>query len=380
MKIDKIQIVSFDNPYPPNFGGVIDVYYKIKYLHQLNVDIYLHIFTHDRLDITYLQTYCKAIYIYKRNKSYLKFLSISPFRVKSRVSSQIYKNLKQNDAPILFEGLQSTNVLRHHTFKNKIIIRAHNIEHLYYYGLAKSSPNVFKKLLYLIEGYKFLHYEKIVEKADAILALSKKEFDYFNYSYSKDIYYVPVFHGNEIIFSPKGKGNYALYHGDLSTEDNVASVKFLISVFSQLLLPLHIASSCLPKSLEKLIQTYDHIRFKKLGNQQSDLQELIANAQVNILYSKQATGTKLKVFYALYNGRFCIVNNNIVDDEAILSLCEVANSKGEIINKINDVFDQEFKSSLERERILKNYLPLNQAEQLLTILTKISNTQRNGIA
>ena len=26
----ELQIVCFDNPYPPDFGGVIDVYYKIK--------------------------------------------------------------------------------------------------------------------------------------------------------------------------------------------------------------------------------------------------------------------------------------------------------------------------------------------------------------
>lgn len=373
MKIDKLQIVSFDNPYPPNFGGVIDVYYKIKYLHQLNVAIYLHIFTHDRLDITHLQTYCKEIYIYKRNKSYLKFLSTSPFRVASRTSSQIYDNLKQIDAPILFEGLQSAEVLLHHSFKNKVIIRAHNIEHAYYYGLSKSTPNIFKKSLYLMEGYKFSRFEKIVEKADAILALSNKEFEYFKNTYSKEVFFVPVFHGNEHILSLNGKGKYALYHGDLTTEDNIESVKFLVSVFSELQHPFYIASSQLPKSLERLINKHDHIHFKKLGDQWSDLQDLIANAHVNILYSKQATGTKLKVFYALYNGRFCVVNNNIVDDEAILSLCEVSNTKIEIIDKLNDVFNQEFQHSQERDRVLQNYLPIHQAEELLSILTRISN-------
>lgn len=379
MNVKQLQIVTFDTPYPANYGGVIDVFYKIKHLHQLNVEIYLHIFTHDRLDVSELQTYCKAIFIYKRNKSYLKFLSPIPFRVASRSSSQIYTNLIKSKAPILFEGLQSTEVLRYHTFENKVIIRAHNVEHSYYYGLSKSTPNLLKKLIYLLEGYKFSRYEKILAKADAILALSKKEFDYFDYSYHKKVYFVPVFHGNEVMRTPKGKGMYALYHGDLSTEDNVASVKFLIAVFSKIEYPFYIASSHLPISVEKLIEGQDHIQFKKLGDTASDLHTLIANAQVNVLYSKQATGTKLKVFYALYKGRFCIVNNNIVDDDVILSLCEVANTEDEIINKVNEAFRQEFHPSDERARILQNYLPSKQAEHLLELLTKISN-QPNGIS
>ena len=51
MNLKNIQIVSFNNPYPPNYGGVIDVFYKIKYLHRLDIEIYLHIFYDDRIDI-----------------------------------------------------------------------------------------------------------------------------------------------------------------------------------------------------------------------------------------------------------------------------------------------------------------------------------------
>ena len=35
----KLHIVSFDVPFPPNYGGVIDVYYKCKHLHQLGIEI-----------------------------------------------------------------------------------------------------------------------------------------------------------------------------------------------------------------------------------------------------------------------------------------------------------------------------------------------------
>ena len=32
MNLKNINIVSFDIPYPPNYGGIIDVFYKIKAL------------------------------------------------------------------------------------------------------------------------------------------------------------------------------------------------------------------------------------------------------------------------------------------------------------------------------------------------------------
>ncbi|MCX6283192.1 MAG: mannosyltransferase, partial [Bacteroidetes bacterium] len=39
-----LHIVSFDIPYPPDYGGVIDVYYKIKTLSEAGVKIHLHCF------------------------------------------------------------------------------------------------------------------------------------------------------------------------------------------------------------------------------------------------------------------------------------------------------------------------------------------------
>ena len=35
----KIHIVSFDIPYPPNYGGIIDVFYKIKTLFELGYEM-----------------------------------------------------------------------------------------------------------------------------------------------------------------------------------------------------------------------------------------------------------------------------------------------------------------------------------------------------
>lgn len=369
MTITKLHIVSFNNPYPANYGGVIDVFYKIKYLHNLGIELYLHVFFDDRFDTTALNPYCKQIFVYKRNTSFLKLFGTLPFRVASRTSKQIYNNLNQVDAPILFEGLQSTHVLLKHQFKCKLFIRVHNIEHAYSYGLANSERNLLKKMVHRIEGHKFKRYEKILDKCDGVLALSKNEFNYFQKKYNSKVHYLPVFHGNDSIQRHFGNGKYALYHGDLSTADNMASARYIVSLFKKLKYPLIIASGFVPNSLTKLIDKYEHMQFVKLDDE-AQVEQLIANAQVNVLHSNQATGTKLKVFYALYKGRFCIVNNNIVDDDRILKICEVANTTEQYLQRISYVFHTDFKFPPERIQVLEQFHPSVMAEKLRKIVSE----------
>jgi len=368
LKPNEIQIVTFNNPYPPNYGGVIDVFYKIKYLHKLNVDIYLHLYYDDRLDVSQLEPFCKKIYLYKRNKSILKLISNTPFSVGSRSSKKILSNLCKRESPILFEGLQSTHVLLNHTFKNKIIIRNHNVEHSYYYGLAKSETNIFHKWMFKFEGNKLKKYEGILNKADLLLPLSKAENEYFKTKYNVNVFFLPVFHENESISILTGMGDFALYHGDLSTSDNLKSVKFLISVFAELDQTLIIASSIISKSLEKIINHYDNIHFKQLKEDNTLLDKLFAKAQVNILHSNQQSGTKLKVFNSLYKGRHCIVNKNITDDKHILSLCKVAETKEEYKDAVINSFKEEYVLSELRETVLGNFTPLKSAIRLRDVI------------
>ena len=56
----EIHIVAFTIPYPANYGGVIDVFYKIKALYKLGVKINLHCFKYDRTDSIELNKYCKT--------------------------------------------------------------------------------------------------------------------------------------------------------------------------------------------------------------------------------------------------------------------------------------------------------------------------------
>ena len=86
-----INIISFDVPYPPNYGGVIDVYYKIKALYNAGIKVHLHCFEYGRGSAMELNTICEEVFYYKREKMWKGFLSDKPFIVQTR-NNKLLKN------------------------------------------------------------------------------------------------------------------------------------------------------------------------------------------------------------------------------------------------------------------------------------------------
>ncbi|TCK66836.1 hypothetical protein DFQ05_2120 [Winogradskyella wandonensis] len=361
MSSKSIQIVAFNNPYPANFGGAIDMFYKIKALTQLGVKIDLHVFYDDRANFEELETLCETIYRYKRQKHIAKHFSFLPFSVKTRQSQLLVDRLKANAAPIFIESLRCCGMLINANFKQNVAVRNHNIEHNYSWGLSKSETHPLRKLAHYIEGKKQKKFEAILNKADLLFNISYSEHAYFSKTYNPKSVFLPAFQGYKSITSKPGRGEYALYHGDLTTADNLKSAQFLITVFKDLDFPLVIAGSNLPKSLLELIQKYNTISFVKV-TEQEELTKLIENAHINTLYSFQESGTKLKVFTALFNGRHCILNKNMVDDAKILSVCEVAETKKAYQNAVRELISKQFSLTEERKVALANYKDIENAK------------------
>jgi hypothetical protein len=64
--VKHLNIISFNVPYPPDYGGVIDVFNKIRWLSEIGVGIYLHVFTYNRPADKELEKYCEKVFYYKR--------------------------------------------------------------------------------------------------------------------------------------------------------------------------------------------------------------------------------------------------------------------------------------------------------------------------
>ncbi|MBK7589454.1 MAG: hypothetical protein IPI22_14555 [Bacteroidetes bacterium] len=61
---NKLHIISLDIPYPPDYGGMIDVFYKLKALSSLGLEITLHCFEYgSRTPNAVLNQYCKKLFI-----------------------------------------------------------------------------------------------------------------------------------------------------------------------------------------------------------------------------------------------------------------------------------------------------------------------------
>ena len=127
-KLDKkIHIVSFSIPFPADYGGVIDVFYKIKALSKIGIKITLHCFQYDRRPAEELKRICENVYYYPRQMIGSHLLSRHPFIVGSRKSDKLIENLLKDDSPILFEGLHSCYSILDQRLKNrKKLVRSHN--------------------------------------------------------------------------------------------------------------------------------------------------------------------------------------------------------------------------------------------------------------
>ncbi len=367
-----LHIISFDVPYPANYGGVIDVYFKAKALSDKGVKIHLHCFEYGRKRNAELDKQFYRVYYYKRDVSKKHLFKNIPYIVSTRHSEELVRNLLKDNYPILMEGLHTSALLKDNRLKGRFrIVRTHNIEHEYYQNLARVENDVFKKYYFYNEAGKLRRYEKVLENANLLLTISKNDEHYFSKRFSH-VDFIPAFHPHKEIRSLTGKGDYVLYHGNLSVAENNNAVKILLQqVFPGLGIPLKIAGLNPSRQLRNLVSQYHGVEL--IANPDDNaMDELIRNAHVNIAITEQATGLKLKLLNTLYNGRFCIVNDKMLSGSKLDELCVVANNAADVRRELLRLFRLEFTSSHIEERREKLGLLYNNGNNVDRLIDLIS--------
>lgn len=339
-----LHIVAFAIPYPPNYGGIIDVYYKLKSLHALGISIHLHCFEYDRPRAEELNKYCATIHYYPRNTGIKSALSIKPYIVTSRNHPELLQNLLHDDYPILFEGLHTCGFLHHPALKDRLkIYRESNIEHHYYYHLFKSEKKLLKKIYFLSESIKLRLYQNTLRHASMMLVVSEADEKYLHKIFPQStVHYLPSFHPGEEITSKQGQGDYALYHGNLMVAENLHAVTWLIKeIFAYNNTPFRIAGLNPPEELTALIEQYPHITLHP-NLSDAEMHKMIQDAHVNILVTFQATGLKLKLLNTLYNGRYTLVNHAMLNGTGLDTLCHTGDDAASLSDTLNQLFKQPF--------------------------------------
>jgi hypothetical protein len=367
----KLHIICLDIPLPANYGGAIDLFYKIKSLSEAGCEITLHCFQYGgRVPSEQLNLYCKKVFYYKR-KTGLRGLHFAlPYIISSRNDHKLLENLCMDNAPILFDGLHTTYFFNHPTLEKRIkLLRAHNIEADYYHQLAMQCQNGFRKLYYFFEATRLKRYESTLLGINHFVSISNTEFEFFKKAYpNANHHLIHAFHANNEVLSLVGKGKYVLYHGNLSVEENVQAVKFLIKhVFSQLNIPFIIAG----KDPSHELMKYQSSQLTIVANPSDhELSSLLSNAHIHVLPSFQNTGLKLKLLNALYQGRFCIANSSMLEGSGLESLVQQAETSQEWIQRIEYCMTIPFTiEHIEERRMgLANFDNKKNAEKLLQLI------------
>lgn len=350
-----MHIIDFTIPYPADYGGVIDLFWKLPALQAQGVHIHLHCFNYGRGEQPELNKYCYRVNYYKRDTGIGNLFSKLPYIVVTRKNETLFTNLLKDNYPILMEGVHSTYLLHDERFANrKKFVRVHNVEYEYYKDLKISSSSFYKKIFYNRESKLLKSYEaSIIPKATAFWSVVEKDAEtYRNALGCTTIENLPLYLPNSwTVSSKEGKGSYCLYQGDLSVESNEkAAIWLLQNVFSKLTDVAFVIAGKNPSDRLKGITHNNPLCCLVANPAEAEMNDMVAKAHIHILPSYSNTGIKLKLLNALFNGRYCLVNNNTAAGSGVESLCQFAETAEDFVTKITELYVQPFTNAAIEER------------------------------
>jgi hypothetical protein len=339
-----LNIVAFNIPWPANYGGVIDVYFKLKALHDCGIKIILHCFEYGRPRAAELERVCEEVHYYRRRTGIRSNLTWLPYNVYSRKDPALIDRLLKNDHPILFEGLHSCYYLKDVRLKNRFkIFRECNIEHDYYREIALAERGLVRKWFHRIESKRFEWYQKQVACADLMVAVSGTDAEYLRRTFpGRRVEFVPCFHGNSRITALPGQSDFLLYHGKLSVKENEKAALYLMeNVFGELPCRCIVAGMSPSGVLEKAAARHPNITLEA-NPSLARIGELIREAQVNVLVTFQGTGLKLKLLNSLFAGRHVAVNSLMLTGSGLEPVCHVADTPEQMIRLCRELLHKPF--------------------------------------
>lgn len=360
-------------PAPPDYGGAIDVYHKIKALYKAGCSIYLHCFQYGREAAPELNQWCKEVWYYKRKTGWRGLSITMPYIVNSRRDKALFQRLTSIDAPILFEGVHSSYYLNHPALKDRYkLIRTHNVEHEYYHQLSNRASRLLERLYFRVEAMLLKRYESRLGAANALLPLSQTDGQYFKSQYpGKQVAFVAPFHPFNQVSSLVGSGNYTLYHGNLSHPENTEVALYL----TRNIIPkskAHFIIAGRNPSPELIAECSKLDNCKLIANpQQEEMQQLIQDAHIHFMLTFQPTGMKLKLLYALYSGRHVIANRDMLQGTGLEICCTVTGSVDSVLQCIDRLQNIAFTEEDRTARITvlaQHYNNAANAKRILTFL------------
>ena len=329
-----LQLVLFDLPIAPLYGGTAEVDYKIRALLELGLELHIHAWVSSTLD-RQLRSGARALpdwhqrvetlRWYPRPQALMTWLSAQPHAVASRSGTALNLALAQGPPDVLLEGWQvcacmAAPALGHHRFW----VRSHNRESQYYRMQAHSATNVFKKIYYNIESFRWRRMELWVTNAAShqplagVMSLCPLETRLYQ-NEGLNAFYAPAFvrlappKAGPAIERQQVAAPYVMYHGRLDIPDNQQAVQNVLRLASQCPeFSWVVAGSKAPITLVRQLRAMNGLQWVDTPDDTA-LDALVQNAAVHVIPSKGRAGLRLKMIHALMGTGHVLVHRDAVE-------------------------------------------------------------------
>jgi hypothetical protein len=310
----EFHVISFDQPWPPHYGGVIDVYFRLQAFVKAGAQIHLHYFHSGNILPVPEELKLASLHTYPRQKGLAKAVSSVPYMVATRQSSAQLQRLLQDQLPVWYEGLHCTGtllVLRKLQPHRQLWVRVHNHEPSYYAELAKAERNPVKKIFFMREQSKLKRYEaQTLPYADGLACIATNEVELYR-KLNPNTQWLPAFipgiervnNDSDQQTSPfSNQKKWLLFHANFKVRLNLKAAQWLV----QELLPhltadygILLAGQSLPKSWPTNAQ------LRCVPNPAS-MDTIIDHAFAVLLPIEQQAGVPLKLLSSLARHKMMI--------------------------------------------------------------------------
>ncbi|MDZ4758257.1 MAG: glycosyltransferase family 4 protein [Bacteroidota bacterium] len=322
----KVLFLSNRVPFPPNDGGTVGVYQALMGLVDLGIDVTFFSLNPSRnkvdlknalelekiphKEIYNIQTDITpwgALKNLLQNKSY----HISRFYNKN-IADKLAALLQKNRYDIIhFDGLQITiylDIVRRYS-QAKCVMRAANVEHKIWEGLAEHSANIFKKWYLKTAAQQLKKYElETIKHLDGLITVSIEDAAYFKQSgFDKEIHI--AYTGFDITkLPPHTKVENCIYHiGAMDWMPNIEGLRWFMKEVWPLVhqkkskLVLHLAG----KNMEQEFYQYNNLNVNNHGQVQDAL-EFVSDKSTLIVPLFSGSGMRVKTVEAMAMGKTII--------------------------------------------------------------------------
>ncbi|MEO8151152.1 MAG: glycosyltransferase [Bacteroidia bacterium] len=317
-------------PFPPQDGGTIAMYNLAKSLADCGCTVKIlafntkkHFIAGDKIDDNFRKEFnLTSVYLdasIKASDAFLNLFSSESYNIRRFISEEFKQQLIIILRDYEFDIIQMESLfmapyletVRHHS-KAKIVLRAHNVEHVIWERLHLEEKNIFKKwYLKLLTQRLHLYEKEMLNKFDALLPLTPDDEKVFNQLGAKvAVNITPIgvdvqSYKSEIINEQQP---FSIFHlGSMDWLPNIEAVDwFLKNVWNDLhrSLPqvqLHLAGKAMPDRI--FSQQNDHL---KVYGTIDNARKFMTDKQIMIVPLLSGSGMRVKILEGLAAGKVIV--------------------------------------------------------------------------